>query len=310
MKHILIAAAIWLIAPWNSILAQNVVGHEGPVNPQGNLVVVNAVDADPTVGAHAHAPSSLVSSTSFVRKMTTATGDVHAIGYDGTGSTCLIQASQTFMVGWKFNITSLSGIYVTAMSWYDEGLNGLEVEHDVAIWDPNGNIIADTRVTIPEGTDATLDDVWRTVAISPPVLLTQGDGYIVAGLAPHNKDCYSFHFDSLANLPMQEVMSGINYVLAMFKTTNFFNLPTEEASNPNFFGFFAASFKACLPEECPSMSPSGEPSTSMSPSGEPSTSPSDKPSTSTSPSDKPSTSTSPSGEPTTPPSTSPSDKPS
>eukprot|EP00978_Attheya_sp_CCMP212_P008312 scaffold19555_cov26-Attheya_sp.AAC.1 len=197
--------------------------------------------------------------------MTTATGDVHAIGYDGTGSRsrCFIQQTLTFMLGWKFDITSPSGIYVTAMSWYDEGLNGLEVEHDVAIWDPSGNIIADTTVTIPEGTDATLDDVWRTVAISPPVLLTQGDGYIVAGFVPPNKDCYSFHFDSLANLPTQEVMSGINYDQGMSEGTTIFELPTD-GNGINVFGFFAASFKACLPEECPSTSPS----TSMSPSGE------------------------------------------
>lgn len=105
----------------------------------------------------------------------------------GSGS-CGSNNSQS--VGWQFDV--LNPVTVTAMCWFDEGGNGTEVDHEVAIWDPAGNMIASTNVTVPMGTAAMLDGNWRVVDI-PPTLLAPGNGYIVGGQNASHSECLSFN---------------------------------------------------------------------------------------------------------------------
>ena len=84
--------------------------------------------------------------------------------------------NQNQSVGWQFDV--LESLTVTALGWFDEGGDGLSVEHRVGIWDPSGTLLA--FVDVPAGTLATLDGQFRVISI-PALVLTPGVGYIVGG---------------------------------------------------------------------------------------------------------------------------------
>jgi len=85
------------------------------------------------------------------------------------------------MYGWSFSI--VEPVTVTTIGWYDDGLNGLFHSHQVGLWPgglntPGGDLIG--TVTIPAGTNAPLDGVYRKMDLPAALTLAPGD-YIVAG---------------------------------------------------------------------------------------------------------------------------------
>ena len=154
----------------------------------------------------------------------------HAIEFTPVSGNCDFNFEQT--IGWQFDVQS--EITVTHMGWFDENHDGLEIPHEVAIFDPGGQIIAGTHVVIPTGTLVSLLGDWRSVAI-PPTTLPIGQGYIAAGYNGTHSECV------YVNVP-QRVHPGLVYVDATFAPlNNTFERPTH-VSFP-FDGFYGVGFE-------------------------------------------------------------------
>lgn len=79
-------------------------------------------------------------------------------------------------VGWEFNVREL--LTVTHLSWFDQDKNGLSTAHEVGLWNPSGELIAQAQVL--SGSASALDGIWRLVDI-PDLVLGVADGYVIGG---------------------------------------------------------------------------------------------------------------------------------
>jgi hypothetical protein len=79
-------------------------------------------------------------------------------------------------IGWQFDV-SASGAKVTGLGFYDDRKNGMGASHQVAIWNPSGELI--TMATV-DGRDS-LRSWWRMCPIAP-VTLPPGAGYRIAAI--------------------------------------------------------------------------------------------------------------------------------
>lgn len=138
-------------------------------------------------------------------------------------------------VGWQFNV--LSPITVNGLGWYDEDADGLVLGHDVAIWDPDGNLL--TSIFVPAGTATPLDGQFRTASI-PPITLATGAGYIVGGMN------FNENTERLASNVNQVLDSRVEYVDATFADIgDGFVRPTSFSTATS--GFYGPSF-SLVPE--------------------------------------------------------------
>jgi len=129
---------------------------------------------------------------------------VHALDPDVDTGLCSSNRDQN--VGWQFDVNE--PIAVTALTWFDQFGNGLTLSHEVAVWNPDGTLVAGP-VVIPAGSEATLDDIWRRIDVTP-VEIGVNEGYIVGGFnGADQPDCLLFDAD-------QTVDSRIAYVDAVF----------------------------------------------------------------------------------------------
>lgn len=80
----------------------------------------------------------------------------------------------TGTVGGRWGIGA-NPLTVTALGYEDQGRDGLNLDHQVGIWDSTGAMVA--SVTVPAGTGGTLDGAWRYVSLTPPVVLAAGASY-------------------------------------------------------------------------------------------------------------------------------------
>lgn len=187
-----------------------------------NLQRVPAHPADPTHGV-------------AIQPVSTGTVNTYSVGdnaIDFTPGSGLCGSNQGQTIGWQFDLAV--PITVSAMTWYDDGQDGLELDHEVGIWDPSGALVATTHVIIPAGTAAPLDGIWRTVAIAPTVL-PAGSGYIVGGYNGDHSECLSFDV-------VQVPDSSIVYFDANFSDVNgVFERPTNNSAAIN--GFYGVSFQ-------------------------------------------------------------------
>ncbi|TWU06785.1 PEP-CTERM motif protein [Symmachiella macrocystis] len=143
-------------------------------------------------------------------------------------------------VGWQFDV--INPITVTGLSWFDENQDGLSVGHTVGIWAPDGTLL--DSVAIPSGTAATLDGIWRTVAISP-LNLVAGNGYIVGG------ENFSTNTDRLAFGVTQSVDPNITFAGGRFSSigSGFVRPTSATAGNPGVYGpSFSIEMAAAVPE--------------------------------------------------------------
>ena len=92
-------------------------------------------------------------------------------------STALGVNFNTLTIGWKFNV--LSPTTVTGLGWFDQGLDGLQQQHEVGIWNSTGTLLASAFVQA--GTTDPLDGVFRTATITP-LILSPGTNYTVGGM--------------------------------------------------------------------------------------------------------------------------------
>jgi hypothetical protein len=79
-------------------------------------------------------------------------------------------------LGWQFDVSG-GGATVTALGFYDDRKNGIGASHQVAIWNPVGELVAWAVVQ----TYHSLNGWWRMAPISP-VTLPPGVGYRIAAL--------------------------------------------------------------------------------------------------------------------------------
>ena len=214
-------------------------------------VAASAQSADPMGDlpqAGAHSQGSQLSTDPVIRAAdpagdlaqvqfapTGGTGQTYSVGnnaMDFTPGSGLCGTNQGQSVGWKFNVNTPTT--VCAMSWFDDGQDGLQLAHEIGIWSPAGTLIANTHVTIPAGTAAPLDGIWRTVAI-PPTLLPAGNGYIVGGFNGSHTECLSFNVTQTPN-------ANLSYVSATFSLLNgIFEIPTNISAATN--GFYGCGFQ-------------------------------------------------------------------
>ncbi len=160
-----------------------------------------------------------------------AFGD-NAIDFVAGSGGCGNNSEQT--IGWQFDVVNT--VSVSAMAWFDEYGDGLQLPHEVGIWDPSGTLIEATHVLIPFGTTATLDGIWRIVEITPAELLLPGDGYIIGGYnGSGQSECLSSDVD-------QTVHPNLAYFDATFALpSSRFDRPTMLSLADN--GFYGVGFQ-------------------------------------------------------------------
>jgi hypothetical protein len=81
--------------------------------------------------------------------------------------------------GWAFSIAQ--AIQVDALGWYDYQGNGLNVSHEVGLWDDTSQMLL-ASTSVPSGSTATLIDSFRYVGLATPLTLLPG-AYVVGGIA-------------------------------------------------------------------------------------------------------------------------------
>lgn len=79
------------------------------------------------------------------------------------------------MYGWQFALSAQA--VVTKIGWYDEGQDGLFHAHQVGLW--SGGALVES-VTIPSGTAASLEGIYRTLDL-PSALTLEPGSYTLAG---------------------------------------------------------------------------------------------------------------------------------
>jgi len=92
-------------------------------------------------------------------------------------------ASQSTTVGWAFETTR--PIQLTKLGFFDAGRDGLDVPHNVGIWDQHGNLLG--WAFVDEGTDAPLVGRYRYARIRPserpahfaPLVLPAGETFVI-----------------------------------------------------------------------------------------------------------------------------------
>ena len=68
-------------------------------------------------------------------------------------SAALGENFNTLTIGWQFNVVSTTT--VTGVGWFDQGLDGLQQQHEVGIWDSAGTLLA--SASVQPGTTDPLD---------------------------------------------------------------------------------------------------------------------------------------------------------
>lgn len=95
------------------------------------------------------------------------------------------------MIGWTFHLEQ--SVTITQIGWYDQGADGLSRAFQVGLWqDLTGGYFSspdstqllgdpNSGITIPAGTSASLNGVWRVIDLPDPLNLPPGD-YEISGL--------------------------------------------------------------------------------------------------------------------------------
>jgi len=109
----------------------------------------------------------------------------------------------TWTLGWSFSVNS--SINVTALGAFDAGSDGLNVAHDVGIWDVSGNLLA--SATVPSGTAGVLDSGYRFVSISPLSLSAGSTYYVGAVYFVNDNDGWLYDPITLATAPQITYLS-------------------------------------------------------------------------------------------------------
>ena len=161
-----------------------------------------------------------------------ASTQLNAVDFIAGSGRCARNAGQT--IGWEFDV--LNTVTISSMTWFDDGGDGLDLAHEVGIFDPTGTLISTTDVIIPAGSWAMLDGIWRVVSIAPTTL-PPGNSYIVGGFNGRHSECLSFNVT-------QTVHPDLDFVDATFGGTSF-ERPANRSRAVN--GFYGVGFRIGFP---------------------------------------------------------------
>jgi hypothetical protein len=139
--------------------------------------------------------------------------------------------------GWSFNVTKT--ITVNAFGNFDASLVNSsfapwEDHHEVGLWSPAGVLLAST--TVHPGDPAT--GFFRYAQITP-VVLTPGDGYIIAGVT--SSDGYFTPFYEYPGTPLTTI-PAIEFVAAAHAHSSDLVMPVD--FYPGIHGWFGPTFSA------------------------------------------------------------------
>ncbi|MEE8507560.1 MAG: hypothetical protein V3T07_00735 [Myxococcota bacterium] len=180
------------------------------------------------------------------------------VGFDDLQLGNRVAANQDQSVGWEFDVDS--PITVIGLSWYDAAFDGLNQDHRVGLWAPDGTLLRQVTVL----TDSTLDGQFRTVFFTddPLVLRPAGEsesrGYIVGGenftLNPDVTACGGDGASlCVSDLVLQTFDPRVDFMDATFSLLNEgFTRPTRVSGDP--FGptltggFYGPSFSVIIPQ--------------------------------------------------------------
>jgi hypothetical protein len=137
----------------------------------------------------------------------------------------------TFTLGYSFQVNT--AISVTALAVYDAGSDGLNVSHEVGIWDATGNLLASTSVAA--GTVAPIRGDYRYATI-PDLPLTAGNIYYVGSVNGMDND--PFMLDPSSFLPAP----GITYLSRRFENSGGGLVFPDLAGGGGNTGFFGGNF--------------------------------------------------------------------
>ena len=97
-------------------------------------------------------------------------------------------------VGWEFSPTS--DIWVTQLGYFDLAQDGLNVQHEIGIWDVNQELLV--SATVESGSVGSLTGDYRYVSI-PPTLLSAGQALIIGATVPVSMSEPGFESDFYPN---------------------------------------------------------------------------------------------------------------
>lgn len=100
-------------------------------------------------------------------------------GYGGHGIGVSLPLHGSVTVGWEF--TPQSDIRVTELGFFDLGQDGLNISHDVGIWDESEQLLV--SATVAYGTAAPLIGEYRYASVGP-ILLGAGQTFVIGATVP------------------------------------------------------------------------------------------------------------------------------
>ncbi|MCA9254856.1 MAG: PQQ-dependent sugar dehydrogenase [Phycisphaerales bacterium] len=113
-------------------------------------------------------------------------------------------------VGFRFTLGPRNMV-VDALGVWDDLGDGLDVAHDVGLWDETGQLVVSLQVPAAQG--GVLLDSHRYAGLPDRITLTGGGTYTVAAHYPAGGDPFNDAFDPAGNGSFQQVGSGIALVL-------------------------------------------------------------------------------------------------
>ena len=155
------------------------------------------------------------------------------------------------VVGWDFT-TGPTQVYLSSLAFYDDGLDGLAVPHQVGLYKTStGALIAST--TIGAGTSATLSGFFREVGLSP-IALELNTTYTVAASVQALTDRFVWD-DGVGGITVNDlsthpdVATGISPARYLFGTAAL-GFPTNQlpGADPRNFFFGPNAGLSSVPE--------------------------------------------------------------
>jgi len=86
--------------------------------------------------------------------------------------------------GWEFSPTS--DIWVTQLGYFDSGQDGLNIHHEIGIWDESQQLVV--SATVPSGLTGSLAGEYRYVSV-PSAPLSAGQYFIIGATVPSPVVC-------------------------------------------------------------------------------------------------------------------------
>ena len=100
-------------------------------------------------------------------------------GYTGQGIGVGSPLIGSVTVGWEF--TAEADLWISELGFFDLGQDGLNISHDVGIWDQDHNLLV--SATVCAGTAAPVIGEYRYASVAP-VQLEAGHTFVIGATAP------------------------------------------------------------------------------------------------------------------------------